>query len=404
MGLKQVSTALSALFIISAGTALGAELSGRSSTQLLWYNDEFTENRVFEGAQYLRANVTKIDQAGKLSLFGYGRGTQTFGDDHDTNGRLYSLYLDYRDLGDKADFRLGRQYASNAAGYALFDGLKIDLKNIGPVGLSVFSGRDVLFGTNGELAGSKWNCDLGASAYLNGFRKTDAEISWLRKWDEKDIARDLLGGSFKQYLFNAVKLYGNTKYDLVSKSFTESLGGVKIYPTSDLVFTGEYYASYPTFDTTSIYSVFAVNQYREAIARVDYSISERFSTNLGYNHQMLDEGATVEAYHVGLGVSPIKHMRINVEYDYSTGYYGDTNGFIADIDVEITKSAQIGGGMTYDVYQRDALTHDEIARRYWLGGKYKLTKSMALSGRIQDDVNVRYTENISGRLAFDYDF
>ena len=95
---------------------------------------------------------------------------------------------------------------------------------------------------------------------------------------------------------------------------------------------------------------------------------------------------------------------MNLEYDNRTGYYGSTNGFIADVDYEITKAAQIAGGMTYDVYQRDVLTHEEIARRYWLGGKYKLAKNMALSGRVQNDVNARFTENYSGRLVFDYDF
>jgi hypothetical protein len=403
MGLKRVSTALSALLVLSAGAALGAEISGRSSTQLLWYNNEFTETRVFEAAEYLRVNVSKIDQAGKLSFFAYGRGAQSFGPDHDTTGRLYSLYVDYRDLADKADLRFGRQFASNAAGYALFDGLKVDLKNIGPVGLSAFGGRDVVFGLDGEL-GNTWNTDLGISAYLNGFRKTDVEISWLRKWEQSEAARDTLGASFKQYLFSFAKLYGNTKFDLPSESFTESLIGAKIYPTSDLVFTAEYYSSYPQFDTTSIYSVFAVNNYREALARADYTFSEMFSVNLGYNRQWFGEGATADVYHVGAGISPIKHLKFNLEYDNRTGYYGSMNGGIADVDYEINKNAQIGGGITYDVYQRDVLTHEEIARRYWLGGKYKLAKNMALSGRVQNDVNARYTENYSGRLVFDYDF
>lgn len=403
MGLKRVSTALSALLVLSAGAAMGAEISGRSSTQLLWYNNEFTENRVFEAAEYLRVNVTKIDQAGKLSFFAYGRGAQSFGPDHDTTGRLYNLYVDYRDFADKADIRFGRQFTSNAAGYALIDGLKLDLKNIGPVGFSAFAGRDVVYGLDGEL-GNTWNTDLGISAYLNGFRKTDIEISWLRKWEQSETARDTLGASFKQYLSNSVKLYGNTKFDLPSESFTESLIGAKIFPISNLVLTGEYYSSYAVFDTTSFYSVFAVNRYQEGLVRADYTLSDMFSLNLGYNRQGFGNGAAADVYHIGTSISPIKHLKFNVEYDNRTGYYGSTNGFIADVDYEINKNAQIAGGITYDVYQRDALTHDEIARRYWLGGKYKLAKNMALSGQIRNDVNARYTENYSGRLVFDYDF
>lgn len=402
MGLKRLSTALAALLLFSAGTALGAEISGRSSTQLLWYNDVFTEDRVFEAAQYLRVNVTKVDKDNKLSFFFYGRGAQSFGSDHDTTGRVYYLYADYRDLADKADLRLGRQFASNASGSVLIDGLKVDLKNIGPVGVSAFVGRDVVFGLNGEL-GNTWKTDLGVSAYLTGLKKTDAEISWLRKWDQSEVARDILGASFKQNLLNSVKLYGNTKYDLFSEAFIESLIGAKVYPTSNLVFTGEFFSSYPLFDATSIYSVFAVNKYQEALVRADYTISEMFSVYGGYNHQMFD-GASANVYQIGTRISPFSDLKINLEGDSRTGYPDNTYGFIADVDFQITKNSQIACGMAYDVYDRDTITEDEIARRYWCGGKHKFARNMALSGRIQNDVNASYSENVSGRLVFDYDF
>lgn len=403
MALKRLSRALAALLLLSAEAAMSAEISGRSSTHLLWYNNEFTENRVFEAAEYLRVSVTKLDKENKLSIFAYGRGAQGIGSDHDTYGRLYYLYADYRDLADKADLRFGRQFASNASGNVLIDGLKVDLKNIGPVGLSAFIGRDVVFGLNGEL-GNTWNTDLGISVYLTGFKGTDAEISWLRKWEQSEAARDTLGASFKQYMLNSLKLYGNTRYDLPSEAFVESLIGAKIYPTADIVFTAEYYKSYPTFGTTSIYSVFAVNKYQEALARADYTLSEFLSLNIGYNRQWFDEGATADVYHVGAGISPIKHLKINLELDDRTGYYGSTKGFIIDADYEISKEAKIAGGVTYDVYQRDAITHEETARRYWLGGKYRLAKNMSISARVQNDVNARYSENVSGRVVFDYDF
>lgn len=403
MGLKSVSRALAALCMLTAGTAWSADISGRSSTQLLWYNDIFTEDRVFEAAEYLRVNVTNIDSAGKLSLFAYGRGAQTIGRAYDDTGRVYYLYLDYRGLANLADVRLGRQFVTNAAGNAVIDGLMVDLNKIGPVGLMAFGGRDVVFGLNGEM-GKSMNSDLGISAYLNGFGKTDAEISWLRKWQRSEAARDIIGASFKQYLFGMVKLYGNARYDLPSESISEGLAGVKVFPTSNLSFTGEYYSSYPTFDTTSIYSVFAVDRYKEGFFRADYTLNNYLSLNLGYNRQWYGEGAAADVYHIGAGISPVDHLKLNLEFDTRTGYYGTTNGFIADVDYEINKNAQVAAGITYDVYQRDSLTHEEIARRYWLSGKYRFTKNMALSGRIQNDVNVRYSENVSGRVAFDYDF
>lgn len=403
MGLNRVGTALTAMMLLAAGTAWGAEISGKSSTQFLWYNNEFTERRIFEAAEYLRLDVTRIDPAGKLTFSGYARGAQTIGHDFDDTARLYYLYADYRGLFDKADLRLGRQFVSNSAGHAIIDGLQLDLRSVGPVAFSAFGGRDVVFGLDGEIGGSM-NSDLGISAYLSGMKQTDAEISWLRKWNKSEAARDIIGGSFKQYLFGLTKIYANTRYDLVSEAFVESQAGIKLFPTSDLTFTAEYYQSYPIFDTTSIYSVFAVDRYREGVFRADYTVNDMVGVNVGYNRQGYGEGANADVYHVGASISPMKKLRLNLELDNRTGYYGSMNGFILDADYEIDKQAQVAGGITYDVYQRDAVTREEIARRYWLGGKYKLDKNVALSGRIQNDVNARYSENVSGRLALDINF
>lgn len=404
MGIKGVShLLLPAMMLLTATSGWAADIHGRSSTQLTWFNNDFNEGRQVELGEYLRVGITNIDKAGKLSLYGYGRGSQDLTNGDGLNGRLYYLYAEYRDLFDKADIKLGRQFVNNAAGSAIVDGLQLDVKNVGPVGFSVFGGRDVIFGLNGEI-GYSWNSELGMSAYLTGFKQTDAEFAWFRKWDHGDIARDILGVAAKQYLLNNLKVYGNAKYDLTSEVFNEVQAGLKYYPMSNLVLTGEYYQSFPTFDTTSIYSVFAVNEYQEGVFRIDYMLNDMLSANFGYNRQWYGEGAVANVYHGGLGIRPIEHLKFDVEYDNRTGYYGSTNGVIIDADYELTKKAQVAAGFTYDVYQRDALTSDEIARRYWIGGKYRLADNMAVSGRIQTDVNAQFSHNTSGRVTFDYDF
>ncbi|MEK6538446.1 MAG: hypothetical protein AABZ46_04905 [Nitrospirota bacterium] len=54
-------------------TADSAEVSGRSSTQLLWYNDIVDASRQADVSEYLRFSVTGIDQGNNISLAGYGR-------------------------------------------------------------------------------------------------------------------------------------------------------------------------------------------------------------------------------------------------------------------------------------------------------------------------------------------
>ncbi len=404
MGIKWVtSMGLSMCLLATAGTVWSAEVHGRSSTQFLSFNNELlTDKRQNELAEYLRLSITNIDKAGKFSIHGYGRGSQDLTAGEGLNGRLYYLYGEYRDLFDKIDIRAGRQFVNLAAGSAIIDGAQFDLKNVGPFAFTALGGRDVVYSLDGE-SGNGDNLVMGLSTYLTGFAKTDLEVSWLRKWDDSDISRDILGATFKQYLFNSVRLYSNLRYDLASETFNEVLVGTTYYPTSDLVLTAEYYQSYPTFDTTSIYSVFAVNRYAEGVFRADYTINDMFSVNGGYNRQSYGDGGNADVYHVGAIVRPLDALRLGIEYDKRQGYYGDLDGVMFDATYDY-KAAQLAGGISYDVYERDALTGDETARRYWLGAKYKLAKNMAASGRIQNDVNARYGENVSGRLTFDYDF
>lgn len=387
-------------FLVSAAACWGADIRGRSSTQLFFYDDYFTGRQV-EVTEYLRLGVTDIDKEKKLSFYGSARGSQDLTGGEGFTSRLYYMYGEYRDLFDTLDFRIGRQFVNLSAGSAIIDGGQVDFRGIPHVGVSLLGGRDVIFGRSTEIGEA--GIDFGVSAYLRDFKNTDVDVSYLLTMRDGD-ARETMGASFKQFLLGNTKLYGNFRYDIPTEVFSEGLIGAKYFPTMDMVFTAEYYNSYPVFGATSIYSVFAANQYQEMILRGDYTINDKVSINAGYNRQYYGNGEAADVVHLGTGVRPLEHLRVNMEYDKRHGYYGSADGFAADASYEFMKNAEVAGGFYYDVYKRDALTGDDIARSLWLGGKYKMAKHMAVSGRIQNDVNAVYSSNVSGRLVFDYDF
>ncbi|MFZ3114821.1 MAG: hypothetical protein WA133_12735 [Syntrophales bacterium] len=411
MGIK-LCKCLLLLFLVSlfgVGNSWAVEIRGRSSTQFLWF-DDFYNGRQTELTQYLRVAATGIDAAGKFSLYGYGRagatlqnGDDIYNDDR-TNGRLYYLYGDYRDIGGKVDIKVGRQFANLSADSSIIDGASFDVKNVGPVGFTFLGGRNVIFGLNGEM-GHTGDYAAGVAMYLQGFQTTDLDISWFRKWDQYDVARDMLGASFKQYLFNTVKLYGNARYDMVSEVFNDLLGGIKVFPLANLSLTGEYYQNYPTFDTTSIYSVFAVNRYKEIVARADYTLNENLAVNAGYTRQDFgDDGSRGDVYILGCTLRPLATLTIDLNYDRRSGYGGDLNGGAVDVAYDATKDLRLAAGLAYDVYQRDNMTGEETAKNGWLGAKYKLNNSMSASLRVEDSVNKSDENNWQGRFVFDYDF
>jgi hypothetical protein len=386
--------------------AESAEVHGRSSTQLLWYNDIVDASKQMDLAEYLRISVTGIDEAGNLSLKGYGRVIWDVKDveagEDRVEERLYYLYADIKNIVAKTDFRLGRQFVNLSAGSALIDGLQADIKSVGPVGFTVMGGRDIKFGEEGQLTSHAYAA--GVAAYLMGLKKTDLDISYFRAYDYSDVSRDIIGGSFKHYLAESIKLYANARYDLTAEVFNEVLGGIKYFPTLDLMFTAEYYQSYPTFDTTSIYSVFAVNKYKEALVKADYTVTRHFDVSAGYTHEDFDEGADADLYEVGLRYRPSVNMTIGLFHDGRSGYGGDLDGYKAYAEYGSLGKWKVAAGVDYDSYQRDDMTGQETAKRYWASGKYKFTKATSSSVRVEDNVNVNYDRDMQGRVTFDYDF
>jgi hypothetical protein len=80
------------------------------------------------------------------------------------------------------------------------------------------------------------------------------------------------------------------------------------------------------------------------------------------------------------------------------------NGGAAEVVYEPIKPLELAGGIHFDTYERDRVTGLETARKYWVGGKYKLNKSMTASIRVEDNVNHQYKSDWAGRAVFNYDF
>lgn len=405
MRLVIISAFCALLFFAFPLTADSAEVSGRSSTQLLWYNDIVDASRQTDVSEYLRFSVTHIDKGNNIALTGYGRLLWNIkGNDagEDIENRLYFLYADYRNFLNVSDLRIGRQFVNFSAGSALMDGIEADINDIGPVGLVVMGGRNVIFGEDRVLTNHSYS--VGFSAYLTGKSMNYFDVSYLRTYDHGDIARDIIGSSYKQYMFELFKLYANARYDLTAEVLNEILGGIKYFPTTDMMLTAEHYQSYPTFDSTSIYSVFAVDKFKENIFRADYTAAEWIDISLAYSEESFGEGGDARLYEAGLKLRPSVQAAIGMFHDKRWGYPGDLDGYRIYAEYSNSGKWKAASGIDYDVYNRDDMTGEESARRYWASGRYTFARNMSGSFRVQDSVDINYKKDMQGRLTFDVDF
>ena len=383
-----------------------AEIKMTSSTQYLWYQDILADQSERDVAEYLRLNVTKLDKEGKVNLYGYGRATKQVSSSDDPQGRLYYFYVDYRDaLKEHLDMRVGRTYVNAAAISGTVDGAYFDLKNIGPVGVTVFGGRNVRFDDKREI-GVRGDALAGGSVYFDTVKNTHVEVSYGKKYNDNDVARENVGLDFSTTPFDIANFYGRFKYDTIAESYNEMLVGAKVAPIKDLTLRGEFYRSYPTFDTTSIYSVFAVNRYQEESIAAEYSLNANYRFSVKYAKEEFDEdetnSATADVYEVGLLAKPIKDLTLNVNYEKRNGYAGQLNGVRFNAAYKISK-ATIMAGIDYDDFRREA-SREGTAKKYWGGIDYEFNKIFSAVVRVEDNVNFNYDSSFQGLAAIQINY
>jgi len=241
------------------------------------------------------------------------------------------------------------------------------------------------------------------SVYLDTIKNTHVEVSYGRKYSDTDVARETLGLDFSTTPIGGVaNFYGRLKYDTISESYNEMLFGAKVTPLKDLTLRGEYYQSYPTFDVSSIYSIFAVEQYKEKSISAEYQLTNNYRVSIKYAREDFSGDATADVYEVGFLARPIKDLTINATYEKRNGYAGQLSGIRLYGEYKIAKAA-IMAGIDYDDFRREA-SREGSAKKYWAGVNYEFSKIITAVVRVENNVNFNYDSNYQGYAAININY
>ncbi|MDO3378731.1 hypothetical protein [Geoalkalibacter halelectricus] len=381
--------ALATLALWPVGDALGAKVSGRTSTVVEWF-DSANEHTIVPVFQYLQLNVLDIaDQGYDFRM--YGRlGDDLAGERNaSAKSRLYFAYVEKQGLFlDTLDARLGRQFISTTAGASLMDGLRLDYGFLDNYRLSVFGGGDVTYyeGYNakdaivgGEIAG----------AFLD--KNLHLGLSYVSKWDGGNLGQELFGLNAELDLFEALHLYSETQYDYLSDRVSYFLLGAKYYQNPRWNARLEYLYSLPVFSATSIFSVFAVDEYEEILAELNYTIVPGWRAFGRYTHEIYPEFSNANVFEAG-----IEKLRTARWAGYLSGVYRsdsdgqDLRGFKARGSYLFNQRLLAGAGLEVDVFDRqinffdiDSGKDETTAKRFWVDGTVFITRAVNLQAKVE---------------------
>lgn len=394
------------ILLIFQSSANPESISFRSSTQFLWGDDLLGKSQGIL-AQYVRFTI-KPD--GNLySINGYMRGWKDLTEngkgvrDDDLLGRIYYLYLDLNPM-EHIGFRFGRQFVNyTASGFSIVDGITVNLNKIPYLNISATAGRDVIYALDSEYS-RDGNYLIGINASITGFPNLQLGSSYIRKYDESEISRDRFGFNFR-YLHSLISPYSEVRYDTISQVVDEAIAGIDLFPVNGLAIKGEFYHFFPSFDTTSIYSVFAVDKYREYLIRADYNFEKPVRLFGSYIRQTYEDDENTDNYIVGINFSPLKDLKVSFSTNYRRGFGGNLFGFELSGDYSTGKKLLLSAGIQYDAYHRPFFEHEDYdyAHRLWIGGRYEISKNASLILRLEDNINENFDHRPLGRVLLTWD-
>ena len=376
-------------------------VSGRSSTEIEWY-DNADEETAIPFYQYLLLNVNNIDDNG-LTFRGYGRAADDLADEEDVDSRLYYAFLEKKGLWDVVDVRLGRQFVSTSAGASIMDGLHLTYHDLGPFDVTLFGGGDVAYyeGYNAEdlIGGIELSTTL--------FDGLNLGISYLQKWDESELANELIGLDLDYDWQNTLHLYSETQFDYLSNSVSYFLGGIRYHKNAKWSLRGEYLYSLPVFSSTSIYSVFAVDEYQEIFVEADYRLGHGLRSFVNYTRELYQEDADANVIEAG-----IEKIRTGRYAGYLSGIWRsdpdgqDLAGFKIYGSAMVCSKFQCGFGLNLDVLERyiDDNEDDTTSSRAWVDGTVTISRTINVQAKLERVESDLWDEYYRGRVRLNVRF
>ena len=365
-----------------------ATLSGRASTVVEWF-DTAEEETALPVYQYLQFSL--MDMGGKGYNFkAYGRLAEDLQDEVDIDSRLYYAYLEKKDILGRLDFRLGRQFISTTAGASLMDGLRFDYRFLDNYRIKLYGGGDVTYYENYTFDS---NGVFGAE--LGGLTLSDVvgfNLSYLQKWHDGVLGQELLGLDLSYDRDGKFWAYGEFQYDILSERTSYALGGAKYLYDNSLSLRLEYLYSLPVFMSTSVYSVFAVDEYEEVLAEAVLKIFPDLQTYFRYVREMYVDFDDADVFEAG-----IEKLRTGKLYGYLSGTYRldddgqDLRGVKAYLNYRCGSGFSAGLGANVDVLERsiayfdsDNSEQDETtSSRLWADAKLELTENIDLEAKYE---------------------
>lgn len=269
------------------------------------------------------------------------------------------------------------------------DGLVLQKKLSNNYSIKLFGGGDVTYYQGYNVKDVVWGAELGGDFYGD---KLTMNLSYLQKLDRGLLSVELLGFDANLELNDQLYLYSETQYNWLSEQVSYQLAGAKYRFEKPFTLRVEYLYSLPVFSASSIYSVFAVDEYEEVTAEATWILDRGLQTFARYTREFYVDFDDANVLEIGLE---------KLRREKFSGYLAavvrndddgqDLYGIKGRAAYKYSHKFEAGAGAEIDVLERDiAYFHTDdsdqgetTSIRLWLFSTYEINDSINLQGKVE---------------------
>lgn len=409
-----ITAAVCLCLLAGASNVMALESSGRTSFQVRFWEDSFTNSEENEThvPVYLYLNqhwsdIIKDNENLTFDFYGRVKGDQQLSKDK-TDFELYYATLKYRQLiaGGESwggmDVDLGRIYLNQGFDLSRMDGALFRFNQILKwIDFNAYVGSYEKYEFN---AGEDNGTVYGGGLSIVGLKGHRFNLYYQEgEGDETTLKR--AGADFYSRFCSQFSLYGATEYDFLYQRFYESSVGFSLFPSSWINLSADAARYEPNFPADSIYNNFNYDTQDTVNVRSRIRWNDKLRTTLGYTFINYLESVTQEDYYrVDAEYRLTDTLKTTCGANIYAGEDQDKQTFEAGIDAKMTEALRTKASVGYGYYHFDKDTTADNSLSFSLNTKYKIDEHFTFTGKLEYFDSQVYDYYTRGLLRLDYNW
>lgn len=345
--MPKIRTGLFSLLIIffSVGCVHSIDFHGRTSNTIYSYEDTTQHTRVF---QFVRFSL----QSPKLSNLSLNTNLRALTDlnetlDSEQRFKAYSLNLKYKNLFNRVDLVLGRQFLHPGAVLGGLDGLYTKFKITNRMNISAYGGAEAHFNSSLKIYKPEDSMVAGGLFEMNRFFSSGLQLFYLQKSNEDDIFWQLTGLNLNTALLPKTHVRVQAHYDLQNSGFHRLLFSARHNLTKQISLNAGFKKQMPQIYANSFYTIFDVDAYKQYKFGCSYNMSQNFFLSGQYQLVQFDDETANRVF------LTVNNINGSIGVIYESGYAGEQLGLILDYAHSITPALLASINIDYSRYKTE---------------------------------------------------